>query len=93
MAENLTGSGISQLKEMIKRVGHNNDFTVEVAQVVSPLPNISIKVIGNDLVIPKDFILATQSAVDANLVANDQILVSVIGDGQTFIILDKVVSF
>jgi len=93
MLEDLTGSGISQLKEMIKRVGHNNDFTVELALVVSPLPNLSIKVIGNELTIPKEFLIATQSAIDANLIKNDQILVSAINNGQTFIILDKVVSF
>lgn len=42
--EQIEGDGISQLKHIIKRLGHNRDVDIEFATVLAPLPDIRIKI-------------------------------------------------
>ncbi|EGG35209.1 DUF2577 family protein [Paenibacillus sp. HGF5] len=44
MIEQIEGGGFSQLKHVIKAIGHNRDVDIEFATVLAPLPNIRIKI-------------------------------------------------
>lgn len=87
----LEGSGFAQLHQMIKRVGHNNDYTIEFATVTKALPDLEIKVDGMPINLPKEFLVLTDSLFQKGLNVGDRILVSSINDGQTFLLFDKVV--
>ncbi|MGG4344351.1 DUF2577 family protein [Paenibacillus lautus] len=42
--ELIEGGGFSQLKHVVKTIGHNRDVDIEFATVLSPLPDIRIKI-------------------------------------------------
>lgn len=44
MAELIEGSGVSQLKDIIKKVGYNKDVDVEFATVTTPPPALRIHI-------------------------------------------------
>lgn len=87
----LEGAGISQLKEMIKHIGHNNDFTMELATVTSPLPLLAIKLDNMNAPLTKEFLICSESVYEKGFSVGDRVIVSSIEDGQSFIILDKAV--
>ena len=42
--EQIEGRGISQLKHVVKALGHNRDVDIEFATVKAPFPDIRIKI-------------------------------------------------
>ncbi|ANA80151.1 DUF2577 domain-containing protein [Paenibacillus glucanolyticus] len=42
--ELIEGGGFSQLKHVVKTIGHNKDVDIEFATVLAPLPGIRIKI-------------------------------------------------
>lgn len=85
----LEGSGSSQLIEAIKHLTKSSE-TIELATVVSPVPDVKIKLDGTNLILDKDFLVLTSSVTD--IAINDRVVVASVQNGQTYILLDKVVS-
>lgn len=56
---NIEGSPGSKLVQMIRKYGYNKDLDAEVATVVSPLPNLSVKLASDGLVLERsDLVVA-----------------------------------
>jgi hypothetical protein len=86
----LEGSGGTQLVDVIRSLTKSGD-TFELGTVLSPAPEISIRLDNDKLVLDKDSLLVCGSAT--TVAVNDRVLVIPILDGNTYIIIDKVVSY
>lgn len=88
----LEGSGASQMVQVIRNFSKSSPFEMRLGTVISPVPEIQIQLDGTKLVLDKDFLLVCSSIADT-LKADDRVLVSALEDGNTFVIIDKVVSY
>ncbi|MFY2158059.1 DUF2577 family protein [Cytobacillus firmus] len=56
---NIEGSGASKIVQLMRKHGYNKDLDTEIATVVSPLPNLSVKLASDGLVLERsDLVVA-----------------------------------
>lgn len=56
---NIEGSGASKIAQLMRKYGYNKDLDAEVAVVLSPLPNLSVKLASDGLVLERsDLVVA-----------------------------------
>ncbi|MFP7288277.1 DUF2577 family protein [Shouchella clausii] len=59
--ERIEGSGASQLVQLIRKIGHNTDVSIELATVTSAPPELKIKVDHMNVELEKDDLIVVQS--------------------------------
>jgi len=86
------GNGYSQLIQLMRKHGHNNDVTFELGTVTSAPPEVSVRLdsVGFDLD-KSDLIFA--SRVTDSLQQNDRVIVACDDGQKVYYVIDKAVIY
>jgi hypothetical protein len=82
------GSTGSMLRSLIKRVGANHDTQPEWATVTAISPELRIKIDGMKIELDTDD-FAIPQRLRGVLEVGDRVLVSGMGNGQSFVVIDR----
>lgn len=77
--------------QLIRRHGHNRDVSIELATVITPLPDLSVKLASDGLVLESDDLIVAGIVTTYSLVAGDQLIVIGDDDSQMYYVIDKAV--
>ncbi|AXN39858.1 hypothetical protein [Peribacillus butanolivorans] len=87
----IEGSAASKLVQLMRRHGHNKDVTIELGEVLAPLPNLQIRVGTDEIDLDMDDLNVSQTAFNAGLDVGDRVIIIGDEDAQKFYVIDKVV--
>ncbi len=88
---NIEGSAASRMVQLIRKHGHNRDMTIEVASVVTPPPNLTVKLPSDGMTLDSDDLIITETVASRTIVAGDQLVVIGDDDSQRYFVIDKAV--
>lgn len=85
------GSGQARMVQLMRQFGYNRDVTIELAKVVTPLPNLSVLIESDGLTLQRHNLILTDTVANKALAVGDQLIV--IGDDATqqYFVIDKAV--
>ena len=89
----LEGSAASKLVQLMRKHGHNKDVTIELGEVMAPMPNLQIRVGDEEDAIDLDMddLIVSQTAVTNGLTAGDSVIIIGDEDLQLYYVIDKAV--
>lgn len=88
---NIEGSAASRLVQLMRKHGYNRDTTIELATVVTPMPDLSLKLGSDGLVLERDDLIIAGIIETYSLSAGDQVIVIGDDDSQFYYVIDKAV--
>ncbi|MDR7001555.1 hypothetical protein [Neobacillus niacini] len=88
---NIEGSAASRMVQLMRKHGHNRDVTIELATVVMPLPDLSVKLSSDGLVLEREDLVIAGIVATYSLIAGDQVIVIGDDDTQFYYVIDKAV--
>ena len=77
--------------QLIRKHGHNRDVSIELATVITPLPDLSIKLSSDGLELERDDLIVAGIVATYTLTAGDQLIVIGDDDSQFYYVIDKAV--
>jgi hypothetical protein len=87
----LEGSSASKFVQLIRQHGHNKDVTIELGEVLAPMPNLQIRVGVDEIDLDMDDLIVSQTAADAGLAVGDRVIIIGDDDTQLYFVIDKAV--
>lgn len=87
----IEGGGASKLVQLMRKHGYNHGIGLELGTVTASPPNISVK-LSDGIELDADDIILTKTALDAGLTSGTTVLIASDEDGQTYYVIDKVVT-
>ena len=87
----LEGSAASKLVQLMRRHGHNKDVTIELGEVLAPLPNLQIRVGTDEIDLDMDDLIVSQTAANGGLSVGDRVILIGDDDTQLYFVIDKAV--
>ena len=88
---NIEGSAASRMVQLMRKHGYNRDMSIELATVITPLPNLSVKLSSDGLALDRDDLVIAGIISTYTLSAGDQLIVIGDNDSQFYYVIDKVV--
>jgi hypothetical protein len=88
---NIEGSAASRMVQLMRKHGYNRDMTIELATVVTPMPDLSVKLGSDGLVLERDDLIIAGIIETYSLSAGDQVIVIGDDDSQFYYVIDKAV--
>ncbi|KYC67167.1 hypothetical protein [Heyndrickxia coagulans] len=88
---NIEGSPASKMVQLIRKHGYNRGIGLELGTITAPPPSISVK-LSDGIELDADDIILTKTALDAGLLSGATVLIASDEDGQTYYVIDKVVT-
>ena len=88
---NIEGGPASRLVQLMRKHGYNRDTTIELATVVTPMPDLSLKLGSDGLVLERDDLIIAGIIETYSLSAGDQVIVIGDDDSQFYYVIDKAV--
>ena len=88
---NIEGSAASRLVQLMRKHGYNRDTTIELATVVTPMPDLSLKLGSDGLKLERDDLVIAGIIETYSLSAGDQVIVIGDDDSQFYYVIDKAV--
>lgn len=87
----IEGGGASKLVQLMRKHGYNRGISLELGTITAPPPSISVK-LSDGIELDADDIILTKTALDADLASGATVLIASDEDGQTYYVIDKVVT-
>jgi hypothetical protein len=87
----LEGSSASKFVQLIRQHGHNKDVTIELGEVLAPMPNLQIRVGTDEIDLDMDDLIVSKTAADAGLAVGDRVIIIGDDDTQLYFVIDKAV--
>jgi hypothetical protein len=87
----IEGSAASRMVQLMRKHGYNRDVSIELATVITPLPDISVKLSSDGLVLDKNDLIIAGIVATYTLVAGDKLIVVGDDDSQFYFVIDKAV--
>jgi hypothetical protein len=88
---NIEGSPMSQFHQLVKAHGHNKDTIIEVGTVLTPYPNLTIRLDSDGIELDMDDLVVASRVIEKPLVANDRVIILGDDPAQTYYVIDKAV--
>jgi hypothetical protein len=88
---NIEGSPQSRLIQLMRKHGHNKDVTIELATVITPMPDLSVKLGSDGLVLEREDLIVAGIIETYSVSAGDQVIVIGDDDSQFYYVIDKAV--
>ena len=88
---NIEGSAASRMVQLMRKHGYNRDMTIELATVVTPMPDLSVKLGSDGLLLERDDLIIAGIIETYSVSAGDQVIVIGDDDSQFYYVIDKVV--
>lgn len=85
----IEGSAASRMVQLMRKYGYNKDVTIEVATVITPLPDLSVR-LSDGMTLDQDDLIISRLVASYALKKGDQVIV--IGDDDTdnYFVVDAV---
>lgn len=77
--------------QLMRKHGYNRDMSIELATVVTPLPDLSVKLSSDGLVLEREDLVVAGIVATYTLSAGDQLIVIGDNDSQFYFVIDKAV--
>ena len=77
--------------QLMRKHGYNRDMTIELATVVTPMPDLSLKLGSDGLELERDDLVIAGIIETYSLSAGDQVIVIGDDDSQFYYVIDKAV--
>ena len=87
----IEGSAASRMVQLMRKHGYNRDMSIELATVVTPLPDLSVKLSSDGLVLEREDLVVAGIVATYTLVEGDQLIVIGDDDSQFYYVIDKAV--
>jgi hypothetical protein len=87
----LEGTAASKLVQLMRRHGHNKDVTIELGEVLTPMPNLQIRVGTDEIDLDMDDLIVSKTAANAGLSPGDRVIIIGDDDSQLYFVIDKAV--
>ena len=88
---NIEGGPASRLVQLMRKHGYNKDVSIELAMVVTPMPDLSLKLGSDGLVLERDDLIIAGIIETYSVSAGDQVIVIGDDDSQFYYVIDKAV--
>ncbi|MCO0597367.1 DUF2577 domain-containing protein [Peribacillus butanolivorans] len=87
----IEGSAASKLVQLMRQHGHNKDVTIELGEVLAPLPNLQIRIGTDEIDLDMDDLIVSQTAANGGLAVGDRVIIIGDDDSQLYFVIDKAV--
>jgi hypothetical protein len=87
----IEGSAASKMIQLMRKHGHNRDMSIELATVITPLPDLSVQLSSDGLVLEREDLVIAGIVATYTLIAGDQLIVIGDDDSQFYYVIDKAV--
>jgi hypothetical protein len=87
----IEGSAASRMVQLIRKHGYNRDMSIELATVITPLPDLSVQLSSDGLVLEREDLVIAGIVATYTLIAGDQVIVIGNDDSQFYYVIDKAV--
>jgi hypothetical protein len=87
----IEGSAASRMVQLIRKHGYNRDMSIELATVITPLPDLSVQLSSDGLVLEREDLVVAGIVATYALIAGDQLIVIGDDDSQFYYVIDKAV--
>ncbi|CAM3640807.1 hypothetical protein [Mesobacillus zeae] len=87
----LEGSSASKFVQLIRQHGHNKDVTIELGEVLAPMPNLKLRVGTDEIDLDMDDLIVSQTAANGGLSVGDRVIIIGDDDSQLYFVIDKAV--
>lgn len=66
----IEGSGASMIVQLMRQHGYNKDVDVEIGTVLTPLPNLSVRLASDGLVLPRELLIVAEHLTEHTRTVN-----------------------
>ncbi|MBA9027511.1 hypothetical protein [Peribacillus huizhouensis] len=87
----IEGSFDSRMIQLMRKYGHNREMKIEVATVLTPAPNLTLRMPSDGLQLEREELILTATAASRNLASGDSVIVIADEDSQMYFVMDKAV--
>lgn len=87
----IEGSAASRMVQLMRKHGHNRDVSIELATVITPLPDLSVKLASDGMELEHGDLIIAGIVATYTLIAGDQVIVICDDDSQMYYVIDKAV--
>jgi hypothetical protein len=88
---NIEGSAASRMVQLMRKHGYNRDMSIELATVVTPLPDLSVTLGSDGLVLEREDLVVAGIIATYSLSAGDHVIVIGDDNSQFYYVIDKAV--
>jgi hypothetical protein len=88
---NIEGSAASRMVQLMRKHGYNRDMSIELATVITPMPDLSVKLGSDGMVLEREDLIVAGIIETYSVSAGDQVIVIGDDDSQFYYVIDKAV--